>query len=214
MQTYKITALTLQKHNRQRVNIYLDGEFAFGVHRLVAAWLQVGQEIDEQKIAQLKAEDERESAYQLALRFLSLRPRSEHEIHMHLKRKGVPDEIVEATLRRLIAAQLVNDEAFALQWVESRVEHRPRSAKALAYELRAKGIHEEIIAKVLAHLDDAQLALKAAHLYTRRLKGLPRDAYRQKMIAHLAQKGFPYEVANQTTSQVWAEIQANEEIKE
>ncbi len=213
MQTYKVTALTLQKHNRQRVNVYLDGEFAFGVHRLVAAWLQLGQEIDEQKIAQLKAEDERESAYQLALGFLSHRPRSEHELHMHLRRKGIPDEIIETTLRRLKGAQLVNDQAFAQQWVESRVEHRPRSSKALAYELRAKGVPEEIIAQVLAPLDDAQLALKAARLYTRRLEGLPRDIYRQKMIAHLAQKGFSYDIANQTTSQVWAEFQANEEIK-
>lgn len=212
-QTHKITALTLQKRNRQRVNIYLDGEFAFGVSRIVAAWLQVGQEIDEQKIAQLKDEDERESAYQLALRYLGHRPRSEHEVRTHLHRKGVSNATIEITLKRLIAARLVNDEAFAHQWVENRLEYRPRSLKAITYELRTKGIREEIITNVLSPLDETQLALRAAQLYARKLSRLPRGTFRQKMIAHLAQKGFPYTVANQVALQVWAEISA-EEIKE
>ncbi len=69
---YEITALKLQKRNRQRVNVYLDGEFAFGLARIVAAWLAVGQEIDDQKIAQLQQEDAREVAYQRALKFLTI----------------------------------------------------------------------------------------------------------------------------------------------
>ena len=67
---HTITALTLQKRNRERVNVYLDGEYAFGLARIVAAWLVVGQELSDEKITQLRIEDEREVAYQRALRLI------------------------------------------------------------------------------------------------------------------------------------------------
>ena len=62
------------------MNIYLDGEFAFGLARITAAWLKVGQELGDEKIDKLQAEDARERAYQQALLFLSYRARSEEEI--------------------------------------------------------------------------------------------------------------------------------------
>ena len=65
-----ITAIKVQKKNQDRVNIYLDGEFAFGLARIVAAWLRVGQELEDSKIDQLQAEDEHEKAYQRALNLL------------------------------------------------------------------------------------------------------------------------------------------------
>ena len=61
--SHRITALKLQKRNRQRVNVYLDGDFAFGLARIVAAWLHVGQELSDEKIEQLLAEDAKEVAY-------------------------------------------------------------------------------------------------------------------------------------------------------
>ncbi|PIZ25955.1 MAG: hypothetical protein COY47_03135, partial [Chloroflexi bacterium CG_4_10_14_0_8_um_filter_57_5] len=62
-----ITAIKPQKKNPRRVNVYLDGEFAFGLSKLIAAWLKVGQTLPEEKIASLQAEDERETVYQKAL---------------------------------------------------------------------------------------------------------------------------------------------------
>jgi hypothetical protein len=59
----KITAIAIQKRNRERVNIYLDGEYAFGLARIVAAWLQVGQFLSEEKIVDLQSEDGQESVY-------------------------------------------------------------------------------------------------------------------------------------------------------
>jgi len=73
----KITALVIQKRNPNRVNLYLDGEYAFGVARIVAAWLRVGAELDEKKIEKLQVEDARERALQQAMLFLSYRARSE-----------------------------------------------------------------------------------------------------------------------------------------
>ncbi len=92
---HKITALTLQKRNHQRVSVFLDDEYAFGLARIVAAWLEVGQELSDEKIAQLRAEDEREVAYQRALRLIQYRPRSESEIRQLLRRHQTPEETAE-----------------------------------------------------------------------------------------------------------------------
>ena len=62
----KITALVVQKRNPNRVNVHLDGEYAFGLARIVAVWLRVGQELDEEKLKRLQVEDARERAVQQA----------------------------------------------------------------------------------------------------------------------------------------------------
>ena len=72
------------------MNIYLDGEFAFGLARITAGWLKVGQELSEEKIAALQAEDANEMTYQKALHFLSYRPRSSAEVRQNLAETGYP----------------------------------------------------------------------------------------------------------------------------
>ncbi len=98
----QITAIEPQQKNPQRVNIYLDGEFAFGLTSLLAAWLKVGQELSDEKIASLKAGDELEVTYQKALHFLSYRPRSA-EVRQNLMKRGIAEPLVEETLSRLQA---------------------------------------------------------------------------------------------------------------
>ena len=94
-----ITALKVQKKNHQRLNVYLDGEFAFGLSRFVAAWLQVGQELTEAKITELLSDDELESAYQQSLKFIGYRIRTTYEVDQHLRKKGInPEEWKRARL--------------------------------------------------------------------------------------------------------------------
>jgi regulatory protein len=90
----KITALTVQKKNPNRVNVHLDGEFAFGMALIVAAWLRVGQELSDEKIEQLQAEDARERALQQAMLFLSYRARSESEIRQNLRKHEIPEPVI------------------------------------------------------------------------------------------------------------------------
>ncbi len=122
----KITGLKVQKKNTQRVNVYLDGEFAFGLRRIVAAWLSIGQELSDEKIAQLKADDAREEAYQRALRALDTRPRSAAEIRKKLLEHDIPEDLAEGVIERLKENRLLNDEQFAQAWIENRSEFRPR----------------------------------------------------------------------------------------
>ena len=203
----KITALEPQQKNPQRVNVYLDGEFAFGLAAIVAAWLKVGQELGEEKIVRLQAEDAREVTYQKALHFLSYRPRSSAEVRQNLSRRGVAEELIEATIARLQENGLLNDAQFARQWVENRSEFRPRSRAALKMELRRKGLADEVIQSTLeTGVDEEALARQAARKQARRYAGLEWQEFRQKLGGFLARRGFSYEVIAPVLSEVWQEI--------
>jgi len=207
----KITALKVQSRNPQRVNVYLDGEFAFGLSRLVAAWLQEGQALNEEKIADLKAEDAHEVAYQRALNLIVRRMRSGAKIQENLRRHGISEEIIASVVERLERSGMIDDKLFAQAWVENRSEFRPRSKRALAYELRQRGIADEVIDHVLAETmpDEAGLAYQAALKYSRKLNQLDWFEFRRKLSGHLARRGFSYDIVIAVVDRVWAELRSN-----
>jgi regulatory protein len=204
----RITAIEPQQKNPQRVNVYLDGEFAFGLAVVVAAWLRVGQELSEEKIASLKTQDEGEVTYQKALHFLSFRPRSSAEVRQNLSKRGISESLIEETLNRLQSNRQIDDEAFARAWVENRNTFRPRGKPALRMELRRKGLSDEIVQSVLStQVDEAALAITTARKYARRLVGLEWPEFRQKLSGFLARRGFSYTTLAPVVSEVWKESQ-------
>ena len=209
MMLHRITALTLQKRNRRRVNIFLDGEFAFGLERIVVGWLHVGQEINDEKVAELQAEDEREVAFQRALRLINYRPRTEIEIRDRLNRQSTSPEIIDAVIDRLKQSQLLNDRQFAENWIENRSDLRPRSRLALAFELKKHGVDQEIIEESLASVDDEQSAYKVAFRQARKYQNLEWNEFRNRLNRFLAQRGFAYDNIRDVTHRVWTELQEN-----
>ena len=200
-----VTALKIQKRNPRRVNVYLDGEFAFGLEGSAAAWLKIGQELADEKINQLQTEDEAENAYKQALRLLNYRPRTEAEVRKKLEQRGTSEATILAVLERLRRTGLVNDERFARDWVENRNTFRPRSRKALAIEMRQHGLNQETIEKAIAELDDEPLAYQAAQKHSRKLNGLDWQAFRKKMTGFLARRGFRYDVIAPVVKRIWTE---------
>lgn len=207
---HRITALTAQKRNQQRVNVYLDGEFAFGLSRIVAAWLQVGQVIGDDKIELLKAEDEREVAFQQAVRYLSYRPRSEAEVRQHLESQDLSEQAIQDAVERLARNGLLDDSRFASTWVENRSEFRPRGRRALAFELRRMGVSPQVIESSLEGIDENELAYQAGLKQVRKYQRLDWQNFRQKMIAFLARRGFSYEVSNPVAARLWTEQHQND----
>jgi regulatory protein len=209
--TQRITAIEPQQKNPQRVNIYLDGEFAFGLATIVAAWLKVGQEMGEETIASLKVKDECEVTYQKALHFLSYRPRSSMEVRQNLLKRGISETLIDETVNRLQSAGLVNDEAFARAWVENRNAFRPLGKPVLRMELRRKGLSDEIVQSVLdTQVHEEALALEAARKYARRLTGLEWPDFRLKLGGFLVRRGFSYTITAPVVSEVWKETQAGD----
>ena len=194
--TGTITALEIQKNKPQRVNVFLDGEYAFSLALLYAAQLKRGQFLSAEEIEKLKWQDEREQAYDRALHFLSYRPRSQAEIAGYLFKKGWSEDVVTDAVNRLQQARLLDDVAFAQFWVENRQRFRPRSRAALRYELRTKGIASEIISAALEEVDEEETAYSLARRKARQQAApLSRDSQR-KLGQYLARHGFPYAVIN------------------
>lgn len=206
-----ITALKVQKRNPQRINVYLDDRYAFGLAAIEAARLQRGQVLSDEDIEELKERDSFEKAHDRALRFLSYRPRSEAEVRRYLQGKAVSPVVEEEVIERLTRAKLLDDLAFARYWVENRESFNPRGLRMLRYELRQKGLSEETIAQALTDLDQEDSAYQAALRRGRRLAHLDQISFRQKLGAHLLRRGFPYEVVNLAVERAWQELRAEGE---
>ena len=207
----KITALQVQKRSPNRVNIHLDGEFAFGLARIVAAWLKVGQELSEEKIEQLQAADARERAYQQAMLYLSYRARSESEIRRNLRKHEIPEAVINETIERLRQDGLANDKEFASAWVENRNTFRPRSRRLMALELRHKGLDEEAIHSAMENVDDEASAYEAAQKRAVRFKGLEWNDFRKKLSEYLARRGYSYSVIAPVVARIWNEAHKDEQ---
>lgn len=189
----QITAIRAQKHNSDRLNIELDGEYAFGLSRMTAAWLKVGDWLSEERISLLIRSDASEAAYQKATRLLDYRPRTEKEIRQRLSQKGFSSEEIDLVVERLQKANLVQDQDYAKMWIENRNEFHPRSQRMMRYELRNKGISEQMIDNALAESkEDGELATRAAQRYARKLDPSNRMEFRKRLSAYLGRRGFSY----------------------
>ena len=188
-----ITAIQAQKKNHDRVSIFLDGEYGFSLSRLVAAWLQVGQRLDEKKVDSLLIADANDVAYSRALRLIDRKPRTTKEISSRLIEDGFNQGQVATVVQLLQDAGLISDEQFARQWVENRNELHPRSRKLIALELKQKGIADEVIEQVLeGSSPDEESALQVAMQYARKMQITDRQLFRKRLGGFLMRRGFSY----------------------
>ena len=207
----KVTRLTTQKRNKDRVNVYLDDEFAFGVTMITAMRLRIGQELSEEEITKLKIEDSYETAKQTAMNFISYRPRSISEVRRNLRDKSYDDETIDKVINRLVELDMLNDEAFVRYWVDQRTTFKPRSQIALRAELLKKGVASEAIDTVVTEVDETSAALQAAQKQMSRWRSLDEAAFRKKAFGFLQRRGFRYEIAQETIQTIWDALIAERE---
>jgi len=200
----RITALQPQAR-RPRVNVYLNGRYAFSLAESVAADLRVGQVLTADQVRALQQADARARAWHDAARLLAVRARSEDEVRQRLLRRGYAAAVVEATVTRLRELGWLDDAAFARQWVENRVAFRPRGRARLRAELRQKGVDPAHIEAALQHLDEEALALEAGRQALPRYRGLPWPTFARRLSGYLARRGFPPGLVRQVVQRLWRE---------
>jgi regulatory protein len=205
-----VTAIEPQdRRGGRRVNVFVDGRYAFSLERDVASIVRLGEPISELQTVELLREDERARALEAALAFLSYRPRSEHEVRERLAKKGILEPVVELVIERLKDSRLLGDHEFARYWVEQRQAHRPRGARALSQELRQKGVASDIVAEALARADEAEQPLEAAYRAAqhraRSLRSLDGRAFQQKLGQFLLRRGFDFETSRAACRRLWQE---------
>jgi regulatory protein len=133
-------------------------------------------------------------ARKILLDALTGQPRSRQELRDKLAKKDVPGELAERLLDRFTEVGLVDDEAFARSWVESRQRSRGLARRALAQELRRKGVDDDTARLALDDLEPEQEE-QAARLLVRKklrsLRGVDRVTATRRLAGLLARKGYP-----------------------
>jgi regulatory protein len=205
-----ITALNEQKNNHSRVNVFLGGEFAFGVTKTIGINLHIGQELSEKEIRELQEKDCFEYGYQKIQPFLSYRPRSEAETTRKLEMLGIETAISEKILERAKNEHLLDDKQFSQLWVENRITFHPRGKRLLDYELRRKGIADELIKDATTGIDEEKMAIKAAEKYLKHLEKADWRTFQIRLGGYLQRRGFNYDVIREISQQLWKKMNVHE----
>ena len=206
----KITDLEQQKKKLDRFNVFIDGNFAFGVSADLRfeKKLEVGQNLSEKQIAELINLDQAERLLAKSLRFLSFRPRSEREIRDHLLRKGKLKDIkgddekaqyersVETVIKKLENLGQIDDYEFTKWWVEQRMRFKQSGIHLLKAELASKGVSKDTIDEILsANINKESyedLALTAALKKESSYRRLSKEDFKIKLSQFLARRGFDW----------------------
>lgn len=147
-------------------------------------------------------------ARQICLRMLTAAPRTRAQLADALRRRGIPDDVAEEVLGRFVDVKLIDDAMFATAWVESRHHGRGLSGRALAAELRHRGVGSEDIQAAVGHLGPEQEIATARSLVARKLaatRGQPVPGRMRRLVGVLARKGYSpslaYRVAREALEQ-------------
>jgi regulatory protein len=138
--------------------------------------------------------DPAEQAREICLRLLAVRPRTRAELSSALRRRGIADEVAGAVLDRYDEVGVIDDAAFARAWVTSRHHGRGLARRALASELRQRGVDKELVGAALAEVDEETEAATARELVDRRLRSAgsaPPEVVLRRLVGVLARKGYP-----------------------
>ncbi|CAL9579328.1 recombination regulator RecX [Streptomyces sp. enrichment culture] len=149
-----------------------------------------------------------ERARAICLRLLTGTPRTRKQLADALRKREIPEDVAEAVLSRFEEVGLIDDGAFADAWVESRHHGRGLARRALAQELRTKGVDPTLIDSAVAQLDSEQEEATARELVARKLRatrGLERDKRLRRLAGMLARKGYPEGLALRVVRQALEE---------
>lgn len=200
----KITGISQQTKNKNRVNVMVDGAYRFSldIFQVGDLGIRVGKEYSEDELVELETESQFGKTYARALEYCLMRPHSAKEVRDYLYRKtrdtrtktggvkkGISPEITARAFDRLVEKGYVNDENFARYWIENRNQTKGASQRKLTAELRAKGVDQAIITKFLqatSRSDEDELQKVIA-------KKRARYPDEQKFIQYLVRQGFRYD---------------------
>lgn len=195
-----ITAIEIQKKNKNRYAIFIDGEFAFGIDAevLVKYGLARGAVLTREKIDTILLADERKKAKNKALRLLSVRARSRKELYLRLQQAGFAEWLIESVLADLERVKLIDDREFALSFSRSIVATKKCGELLIRRELQAKGIADEFIeagiAEAYKEVTQFDLAFELASKKKQQCRRLPGDKTQKRVIDLLARRGFRWEL--------------------
>jgi regulatory protein len=195
-----VTSLEVQKKDCNRVSVFLDGIFAFGIHQdvLLKSGIARGDCLTAARIEEILGFEERRAAKEKAMRLLAVRSRSKKELMTRLRQAKFSTAAIEWTLVELERLKLVDDAAFAESFARNRSQTRPEGAFLLRRELQQKGLSdadvEGGVAAAFQERSERELAYELAHKKKEALKALPSEKSRKRVNDFLLRRGFDWEL--------------------
>lgn len=206
----KITDISLQAKNKDRVNISVDGKYRFSldIFQVTELGIKIGKEYSEAELDELETESQFGKLYGRALEYTLMRPHSAKEVRDYLWRKtrttkvrvrdtneyrerpGVSQAIADRVYDRLVEKGYLDDTKFTRYWVENRQQRKGISQRKLVAELRAKGVDQQIINEAMQNSPREEKSELLKILDKKRHK-YEDD---QKLMAYLMRQGFGYDV--------------------
>lgn len=200
-----ITSAVKQKNNPDMIQIYIDNSYAFSIpeEEYLRLNLYEKHEITAEEVKKICEEINVKFAKERALRMLTARDRTEYEVKTRLIQLGFDDMSAEGAVLQLKAMGYINDRLFARKYISDRLKLKPKSKKALAYELEKKGVSSDIIADVMDEfeVDESLIAYRIA----KRKYGkydVTDIKIQRRIVSFLAHKGFSYDIIKSTLKQM------------
>lgn len=195
----RITAIEPQEHRRNRRSIFLNDKFALGVDETVIAdlGLHVGQEISEEELNSVVHAELVTKAKDRALTLLEYRKRSRAEIAHRLTRAGFAEDVIEEVATRLETMGLIDDADFSQSWVNHRLAGAPMGKARIRWELRQKGVADEVVQEAISAIDadtEFQTAIDAARRRWEKDRNADEPTRRRRLASFLQRQGFGWEV--------------------
>lgn len=189
----KITAIKQQTKRQDRYSVFVDDKYAFSLSEtaLLDSRIATGQELEKAELKAFKQLSADDKAYGNALRYVTMRLRSEWEMRDYFRRKEVAEPVAEQIITKLKNLRLLDDEVFARSWVANRRILKPTSRRKLTQELKAKRIDPQIIDKVLAEDREETDELEILKQLIERKKSRYPD--RNKLMQYLARQGYSFD---------------------
>lgn len=200
----RVTAITAQQRDPNRVNVHVDGSYRFSldIRQVVDLGIKIGKEYTDEELVHLETESQFGKVYNRALEYSLSRPHSQRELKDYLYRKtrdtrtkmgdikkGIPTELTVRVFDRLVERGYVDDKKFTQFWIENRNLKKGASKRKLQAELQAKGIDRDTIERYLAASErsDEDELMKIIN------KKRARYDDEQKLMQYLARQGFSYD---------------------
>ncbi|MCP3739652.1 recombination regulator RecX [Rossellomorea sp. BNER] len=211
-----VTKITKQVKNDERYNIFIDNQYAFSVDEEVLAryGLLKGKEIDDLLLAEIQYEDDIRKGFQSAIHYLSFRMRTEKEVREYLIKKEVEETLVQEVIHKLHQYGYLNDEDFAQSFLNTYIRTSDKGPDWIKTELMNKGVHQDIIEKVLkSYPEDLQLE-RAIDLTEKLVKKYKKESSiqaKQKVEISLIRKGYRTSIIRIAWDEASTEKDSNEE---
>ena len=187
-----ITEITVQKKDKNRANIILDGSYycALNIETVVKHNLKKGIMINEKLLDDYQLESEKSNAYNMVLKLISTRYKTQKEIYVYLQEKGYLPVVIFYVINKLNEYHFIDDEKYAESYVAHKIQKD--GGLKIKQELLKKGVSEDIIDRVLEKQSGQEDVIKTLAEKYMKNKEDTKENY-IKLFRYLQNKGFEYE---------------------